>query len=54
VVSFTSVDELTKAIRDYIDAHNQNAKPFIWTAEADKIIEKVGRARLALDNARSK
>ncbi len=52
--SFTSVDELTKAIHDYIDAHNQNAKPFIWTAEADKIIEKVGRARLALDTARSK
>lgn len=51
--SFNSVEELITAIHDYIDAHNQNAKPFIWTAEADKIIEKVGRARLALDNARS-
>lgn len=51
--SFTSVDELTKAIHDYIDEHNKNPKPFIWTAEADKIIEKVGRARVALDKARS-
>jgi transposase len=51
--SFTSVEELQKAIHDYIEEHNQNAKPFIWTAEADKIIAKVGRARLALDKVRS-
>jgi transposase len=51
--SFTSVEELQQAIHDYIEHHNQNAKPFVWTAEADKIIEKVGRARLALDNVRS-
>jgi transposase len=52
--SFSSVEELQKAIHDYIDDHNHNAKPFIWTAEADKIIEKVGRARIALDTTRSK
>ena len=51
--SFTSVEELIEAIHQYIDEHNRNAKPFIWTAEADKIIEKVGRARLALDKVRS-
>lgn len=52
--SFTSVEELQNAIRDYIDQHNRDPKPFIWTAEADKIIEKVGRARLALDKERSR
>ena len=48
--TFKSVAELNKAIREFIEAHNQNPKPFAWTATADKIIEKVGRARIALNN----
>lgn len=48
---FTSVEELTTAIRQYIDHHNQNPVPFVWTAEAEKIIAKVGRARLALNKS---
>jgi len=52
--SFASEGELIKAIRDYINEHNRNPNPFVWTAEADKIIEKVGRARAALDTARSR
>ncbi|HSP13183.1 MAG TPA: IS630 family transposase [Thermoanaerobaculia bacterium] len=51
--SFASVAELQTAIHDYIDHHNRTAMPFVWTAEADKIIDKVGRARLAFDNERS-
>lgn len=46
--SFGCVPDLVQTITDYIDAHNDNPKPFIWTAEADKILEKVGRARAAL------
>lgn len=46
--SFGSVAELEKAIHQYIDQHNENPLPFIWTAEADKIISKVGRAKAAL------
>jgi len=46
--SFTSVPDLIAAIHDYIDAHNEDPRPFIWTAAADKILEKVGRARTAL------
>lgn len=46
--SFQSVDDLVAAIEDYIAAHNEEPEPFIWTAEADKILEKVGRARAAL------
>jgi hypothetical protein len=42
--SFGSVPELIEASDDYIDAHNEDPKPFIWTAEADKILKKVGRA----------
>lgn len=46
---FRSVAQLKQAITDFIDAHNQNPQPFVWTATAEKIIEKVGRARLALN-----
>lgn len=46
--SFSSVPDLIAAIHEYIDAHNEHPQPFIWTAEADKILEKVGRARAAL------
>ena len=52
--SFASVEELTTAIHDYIDEHNRTALPYVWTAEAEKIIEKVGRARIALDKTRSR
>src|SRR5450756_2603809 len=52
--SFASEGEPIKAIRDYINEHNRNPNPFVWTAEADKIIEKVGRARAALNTARSR
>lgn len=47
---FKSVADLKKAIKQFIEAHNQDPKPFVWTATADKIIEKVGRARIALNN----
>ena len=47
---FKSVADLKKAIREFIEAHNHNPKPFAWTATAERIIEKVGRARVALHN----
>jgi len=47
---FHNVDELIDAIQDYIRKHNTNPKPFIWTAKASDILEKVKRARFALDN----
>lgn len=50
---FKNVAQLKQAIIDFINAHNQDPKPFVWTATADKIIDKVGRARLALDNGPS-
>jgi len=47
---FRDVQELITAIGDYIDHHNRKPKPFIWTAKANDILEKVKRARKALDN----
>jgi transposase len=46
---FRSVDELVQAVTDYVAGHNDNPKPFIWTATASDILEKVTRARKKLD-----
>ena len=46
---FHDVGELTTAITDYIAKHNHNPKPFVWTAKASDILEKVKRARAILD-----
>ena len=47
---FRDVEELTIAIGDYIDKHNDNPKPFVWTAKASDVLQKVKRARAVLDN----
>ncbi len=40
---FRSVRELEAAIRDYIEAHNLNPKPFVWTKTADQILASIAR-----------
>jgi hypothetical protein len=47
---FRDVEELIMAIGDYIDKHNRNPKPFVWTAKASDVLEKVKRARAVVDN----
>jgi transposase len=49
---FRDLEQLIMAIGDYIDGHNDNPKPFMWTARASDILQKVTRARTALINAR--
>ena len=50
---FRDVEDLIVAIEHYIDHHNQAPKPFIWTAKAADILEKVKRARAKLNNRHS-
>jgi len=50
---FRGVEELIRAIGDYVDHHKRQPKPFIWTAKATDILEKVKRARRALDHPQS-
>jgi len=50
---FRDVMELVNAIDDYVDHHNEHPKPFIWTASANDILEKVKRARKTLVNVQS-
>ena len=46
---FHSVPDLIAAIQAYLNAHNDNPKPLIWTATADDILAKVARGRVALE-----
>lgn len=47
---FTSVAELEVAIKEYVDHHNQDPKPFIWTKSARDILQKVIRANSRLSS----
>src|SRR5258708_6101897 len=40
---FRSVKELEGAIREYIEVHNENPKPFVWTKTADQILASIAR-----------
>jgi transposase len=46
--AFHSVPDLIAAIEAYLDAHNNDPKPFVWTATAEDILAKVARGRVAL------
>ncbi len=50
---FKSVAELETAINDYLAKHNEASKPFVWTATAQDILEKVDRARNALNHVKA-
>ena len=45
---FHSVGHLESCLKQYIETHNENPRPFVWTKSAAQIIEKVDRARKAL------
>lgn len=47
--SFNSVPALITAIEEYLDAHNDDPKSFVWTATAESILEKVRRGRVTLE-----
>ncbi len=45
---FLSVKHLEQKIMEFIEAHNSDPKPFIWTKTTEEILEKIGRAKAAL------
>lgn len=51
--TFRAVDTLIAAIEDYIKHHNNNPKPFVWTAKKEEILAKVERARRALEKIKT-
>ena len=49
--AFHSVRQLIDTIMNYIERHNDDPKPFVWTAKAEDILAKVARAWDALNVA---
>jgi transposase len=47
---FRSVVDLQAAINRYLEEANHDPKPFLWTADPDKIIAAVNRGRQALES----
>jgi hypothetical protein len=41
--AYQSVSKLKVAIQEFIDAHQANHKPFVWTKTADQILASIAR-----------
>lgn len=41
--SFRAVKDLIERIQKFVDAYNPSSRPFMWTATADSILQKVNR-----------
>ena len=39
--TFRSTAELEQAIKQYLEAYNQNSKPFVWTKSASEILQNL-------------
>ena len=46
---FRSVSELEQAITEYLDVHNRDPKPFVWTARVEDILAKVSKCKAILE-----
>jgi mannitol-1-phosphate/altronate dehydrogenase len=44
-----NVEELQQAILEFLDAWNEDPKPFVWTATVQMIQEKLGRCRQTVE-----
>ena len=49
--AFRSVQSLKKAIHSYLDQHNENPRPFKWTADADLILNRVANVCKRINNS---
>ena len=51
--AFRSVPQLKAAIQAFIDAHQENPKPFVWTKTADEILASIARFAERTTDARA-
>jgi hypothetical protein len=49
---FRSVTEFESVIQRYLENHNADPQPFVWTAAAIATLEIVARGRQALESGR--
>lgn len=51
--SFHNVESLERAIYDYIESHNEEPRPSVWTADLKDILPKIARAHHCLDTVKN-
>ena len=51
--TFRSVRVLEQAIYDYIEGHNDDPQPLVWTADLADILPKIARAHESLDTVQN-
>ena len=51
--SFASVNELVRDIEAYLAERNANPRPYKWKAQGAAILDKIKRARAALEMAQA-
>jgi hypothetical protein len=39
--------DLIASIQEHLDAHNEDRRPYVWTATAESILTKVARGHIA-------
>jgi transposase len=47
--AFFSVEELERAIQEYLEEDNKQPKPFVWAATVEEILAKVNRCKAILE-----
>ena len=47
---FRSVVDLQAAINRYISEHNAEPKPFVWTADPERVLAAISRGNQALES----
>ena len=47
---FGSIVELQAAIKRYIAEHNTAPKPFVWTADPERVLAAIKRGKQALES----
>ena len=47
--SFPSIPDLKRAIEEFLEAWNEDPRPFVWTATVDQICAKLSRCRQTLE-----
>jgi transposase len=48
---FRSIVDLQAAIHRYIAEHNTEPKPFVWTADPERVLAAINRGKQALESA---
>jgi transposase len=49
--SFRSVPHLIRAVKEYVEVHNEDAMPFTWTKGTDEILRKVRKIKQLSETA---